>query len=86
MSLDNIRFPLGALVLLLGSFTSAVQAQTVTLNLKDADVRALVSTVADVTGKNFIVDPRVKGKVTVISGGPIQDKELYQLFLSVPCE
>jgi len=58
-------------------------AQTVTLNLKDADIRALVSTVADVTGKNFVVDPRVKGKVTVISGGPIQEGELYQVFLSV---
>ena len=35
-------------------------AQTVTLNLKDADLKALVSTVADVTGKNFVVDQRVQ--------------------------
>ncbi len=58
-------------------------AQTVTLNLKDADIRALVGTVAEATGNNFVVDPRVKGKVTVISGGPIQVDELYQVFLAV---
>jgi general secretion pathway protein D len=80
------RYALGGLLLLwAGLFFPAapLSAQTVTLNLKDADIRALVSTVADVTGRNFIVDPRVKGKVTVISGTPIQQKELYQLFLSV---
>jgi general secretion pathway protein D len=84
--LHRHRYTLGGLLLLwAGLFlpAPALFAQTVTLNLKDADIRALVSTVADVTGKNFIVDPRVKGKVTVISGGPIQEKELYQLFLSV---
>ncbi len=68
--------------LLLG-FSSAAGAQTVTLNLKDASIRALVGTVAEATGNNFVVDPRVKGKVTVISGGPIQVDELYQVFLAV---
>src|SRR6188768_132649 len=33
-----------------------------TLNLKDADIRVLIGTVSDITGKNFIVDPRVEGK------------------------
>ncbi len=61
----------------------AVHAQTVTLNLQDADISALITTVSEVTGKNFIVDPRVKGKVTVVSARPLQDKEVYQVFLSV---
>ena len=39
-------------------------AETVTLNLKDADIGALISTVAEVADKNFIVDPRVKAQVT----------------------
>ena len=43
----------------------------VTLNLKDAEISTLISTVSEVTGKNFIVDPRVKGKVTVISAAPM---------------
>jgi general secretion pathway protein D len=58
-------------------------AQTITLNLKDADINALIGTVAEVTGKNFIVDPRVKGKVTVISSRPMDAEEVYQVFLSI---
>ncbi len=58
-------------------------AQTITLNLKDADINALIGTVAEVTGKNFIVDPRVKGKVTVISSRPMNADEVYQVFLSI---
>ena len=60
-----------------------VQAETVTLNLKDADISALISTVAEVTDRNFIVDPRVKGKVTVVSSRPMDSEEVYQVFLSI---
>jgi general secretion pathway protein D len=59
------------------------QAETVTLNLKDADISALISTVAEVTDRNFIIDPRVKGKVTVISTRPMDSDEVYQVFLSI---
>ena len=58
-------------------------AQTITLNLKDADINALIGTVAEVTGKNFIVDPRVKGKVTVISSRAMDSDEVYHVFLSI---
>ena len=54
-----------------------------TLNLKDADISALISTVAEVTGRNFIIDPRVKGKVTVVSSRPMDSEEVYQVFLSI---
>ncbi|AWN17312.1 type II secretion system secretin GspD [Salinisphaera sp. LB1] len=54
-----------------------------TLNLKDADITTLIATVSEVTGRNFIVDPRVKGKVTVLSNQPMTPAELYQTFLSV---
>ncbi len=60
-----------------------LRAETVTLNLKDADIGALISTVAEVTDRNFIVDPRVKGKVTVISTRPMDSDEVYQVFLSI---
>jgi general secretion pathway protein D len=60
-----------------------LSAETVTLNLKDADIGALISTVAEVTNRNFIVDPRVKGKVTVISSRPMDSEEVYQVFLSI---
>lgn len=55
----------------------------VTLNLKDADINALITTVSEVTGKNFIVDPRVKGKVTVISATPMDADSVYETFLAV---
>jgi general secretion pathway protein D len=58
-------------------------AETVTLNLKDADIGALITTVAEITHRNFIVDPRVKGKVTVISTRPMDSDEVYQVFLSI---
>lgn len=58
-------------------------ATNVTLNLKDADISALIGTVAEVTGTNFIIDPRVKGKVTVVSAKPMESDEVYQVFLSI---
>ncbi len=58
-------------------------AKSVTLNLKDANISAVISTISEITGKNFIVDPRVKGKVTIISSRPMDEEEIYQVFLSV---
>lgn len=54
-----------------------------TLNLKDADIRSLIESVSFQTGKNFIVDPRVSGNVTVISSTPVDNQKLYDLFLGV---
>ena len=54
-----------------------------TLNLKDADINTLITTVSEVTGKNFIVDERVKGKVTVISSRPMSSEAVYETFLAV---
>lgn len=55
----------------------------VTLNLQDANIRDLIDTVSKATGINFVIDSRVRGKVTVISSTPIQRKALYRVFLSV---
>lgn len=53
------------------------------LNLKQADIGAFVEQVADITGFNIIVDPQVRGKVTVLSSTPMNAAEIYDLFLSV---
>ncbi|MDH5484901.1 MAG: type II secretion system secretin GspD [Gammaproteobacteria bacterium] len=58
-------------------------ADQITLNLKEADIRALISTVSKFTGKNFVVDPRVKAKVTVVSANTMSEEEVYEVFLSV---
>ena len=80
-----MKFPgyLGATLLLWLTLALPAHAETVTLNLKDADISALISTVAEVADKNFIVDPRVKGKVTVVSSRPMNSDEVYQVFLSI---
>lgn len=54
-----------------------------TLNLKGADIGVLIETVSQITGKSFIVDPRVEGKVTVVSSKPLSADELYATFQSV---
>lgn len=69
--------------LLMSAFTASVAAESVTLNLKGADISALIGTISEITGKNFIVDPRVKGKITIISSRPLDKKEVYDVFLSV---
>ena len=55
----------------------------ITLNLKDADIREVAQLVSTITGKNFIVDPRTQGRVTVISAKPISADALFSVFLSV---
>lgn len=72
---------LAVAIMLLAVTFPAVSA--VTLNLKDADISSLIATVSEVTGKNFIVDPRVKGKVTVISSRPMSAAGVYATFLAV---
>ena len=62
---------------------NTASAKQVTLNLKQTDIHSLVETVAEITSKNFVVDPRVNGQVTVISAHSIDEEALYQVFLSV---
>lgn len=55
----------------------------ITLNFSNADIRAVIKSVSQITGKNFIVDPRVKGRVTVISKKGLDKGEVYSIFLSI---
>lgn len=59
------------------------QDENFTLNLKNTDIHSLISTVSKQTGLNFVIDPRVKAKVTVVSAEPMDGDQLYQVFLSV---
>ncbi len=57
--------------------------EEITLNFKGADIQALIESVSEMTGRNFIVDPRVKGTVTVVSSAPTSLDGLYDVFLSI---
>ncbi|WP_304639752.1 type II secretion system secretin GspD [Pseudomonas sp.] len=92
MSFPLTRFAL-PMALSLSLLSASIAAQVVVpagspdeelvLNLRDADINGLIEIVSLETGINFIVDPRVRGQVNVVSGQPIRRGELYDLFLSV---
>ena len=56
-------------------------AQT-TMNVRDADIRAFIADAARVTGRIFIIDARVQGKVTVVTDRPLSQSEYFEVFLS----
>jgi general secretion pathway protein D len=83
MQYRNMTRMVGGIVLALAMVCGTAWAETMTLNLKDADIQTVISTVSEMTGKNFVVDPRVKGKVTIISSQPMAAEDIYQVFLTI---
>jgi len=72
-----------ALVLCAGFAPLAAAADdTVTLNFVNADIEAVVKAVADITGRNFLIDPRVKGTINIISSRPVPRSLVYPTLLS----
>lgn len=68
-----------SLALLLASFSADAER----LNVRDADIREVVETVARITGKNMIVDPRVsQKKITIISNQDSSKEDIYRMFLA----
>src|SRR5271170_4404909 len=59
------------------------EGATITPNYKDADLSQIIQAVSEVTGKNFIIDPRVNAKVTMLSATPMSPAAFYEAFLSV---
>lgn len=57
--------------------------EDIAFNFNNADIRAVIKSVARITGKNFIIDPRVTGEVTIVSSQNMAADELYAVFLSV---
>ena len=51
--------------------------------MRDADIRAFISDISSLTGKTFIVDPRINAKVTIISREDLSIEEAYEVMLSV---
>ncbi len=61
----------------------AAGEETITMNMRDAEIRSLIQWVADQTGRNMVVHRDVKGKVTVLSARPMTRAEIWSTFLSV---
>src|SRR6202050_3913557 len=61
----------------------APQSQRITPNFKDADITQIAEAVSAATGKNFIIDPRVRAQVTMLSSTPMSPDAFYQPFCSI---
>ncbi|MDQ2879160.1 MAG: type II secretion system protein GspD, partial [Pseudomonadota bacterium] len=72
--------------LILAPVLAALIATTATaqtsMNVRDADIRAFIADAARVTGRTFIIDARVQGKVTVVTDRPLSKSEYFEVFLS----
>ncbi len=62
--------------------TARAADDTVTLNFVNADIDAVVRAISEITGRNFIVDPRVKGTINITSARPVPRDIVYPTFLS----
>ncbi|MBU0480634.1 MAG: type II secretion system secretin GspD [Proteobacteria bacterium] len=74
-----------AIFLSVGSVHSAEKntAGRVTVNFQDVEIQTVINSVSRITGRTFIVDPRVTGKVTVVATQEVDEEEIYPIFLSV---
>src|ERR1700726_2318586 len=76
-------------VLMTASLAAAQQtqqpqpAQRITPNFKDADITQIAEAVSAATGKTFIIDPRVRAQVTMLSSTPMSPAAFYEAFLSI---
>jgi general secretion pathway protein D len=59
-----------------------VNSNEVLLNFQAADIQAVVKAMSQMTNRNFLLDPRVKGQITIISAKPVPRAAAYQIFLS----
>ena len=73
------------LVLFSIMFFSVVSSEEelISINFEDVDLKVVINFVSKVTGKNFLLDDRVRGKVTIISPTKIRVDEVYAVFMSV---
>ena len=85
LSKSFARAWLGTCLLAATGMTSLVaHAETgYKVHLQDADIKAFIDQVASITHKNFVLDPRVNGNVTVIANKTLSEQEVYDLFLAV---
>jgi len=79
----RLKYRVMTLLLAAISALSLAQQVTITPNYKEADIRQIVEAVGAVTDKNFIIDPRVNAKVTMLSTTPMSPEAFYEAFLAI---
>ena len=71
------------MLLILLLHTVSGHAQDINFDFEDAELRSVIQAVAEFTGRNFLVDPAVKGTVTVVAPIPLTEEQAYRVFQSV---
>ena len=72
-----------ALSLTGGAFLPAHAANDHIINMQDVDIKAFIENVGIVTGRTFVIDPRVNGKVNIVSEKPLNDAQVFAVFKEV---
>ena len=73
-----------AALVTVATIASAQQSQQkITPNFKDADITQIAEAVSAATNKNFIIEPRVRAQVTMLSSTPMTPDAFYEAFLSI---
>ena len=81
---SGLRTSLAMILLLALTVPGLTQQEiTITPNYKEADIRQIIEAVGEVTGRNFIIDPRVNADVTMLSSTPMSADAFYEAFLSI---
>src|SRR5688572_13949945 len=63
-------------------FSARAAEEPVTLNFVNADIEAVAATIGQMSQRNFLIDPRVKGTVNIVSSRPVPPSAAYDMFLS----
>ncbi|MDX1625702.1 MAG: secretin N-terminal domain-containing protein [Wenzhouxiangellaceae bacterium] len=79
----RIPYLLLAAWLLAATAATAQQQERHLLNFQDADMRSLITTVADITGRNIVIDPAVNGSVTIVSSQELDAEAVWEVFQSI---
>jgi len=72
----------GALALVFACQAFAAPDEPVMLNFVNVDIDTVVKAIGEISGKNFVLDPRVKGTVNIVSARPVPRELSYQILLS----
>jgi len=79
----KLQVAIALLFLLISVAPVGAAPKVYNIDFSNVDVRQLIETVSEITGKNFLVDDRVQGRVTVIGPKSLTSGEIYQVFLSI---
>jgi general secretion pathway protein D len=78
-----LGFALSCLLTCLSASAQQQQQAIITPQFRDADLAQIIEAVSTITGKTFIVDPRVRAQVTILSSTPMSPDAFYEAFLSI---